>query len=79
MSTVQCWIICARNMMTAYGIFSSEAAAWKFARERGMDPRLIDSVPLGYPTEGRVDKEAFMRQPERPKSADCYRGRHTMN
>ena len=64
------WIICSRNLMAAYGIFPSEAAAWRFARERGMTLDLINSVPLGYPKEGKLDKEAFMRQLQRPKSED---------
>jgi hypothetical protein len=64
------WIICARNLFSAYGIFPSEAAAWKFARARGLPFWDIDTIPLGYPKEGELDKEAFMRQLQRPKSED---------
>jgi hypothetical protein len=59
------WIIAARNMMAAYGVFPSEAAAWKFARERHLPLNLIDTIPLGYATDRQVDVAAVKRQLER--------------
>jgi hypothetical protein len=41
------WIIAARNMMAAHGVFPSEAEAWRFARARGLPFAAIDTIPLG--------------------------------
>jgi hypothetical protein len=43
---VTSWVLVARNLMGAYGVFGSEKDAWDFARRQNLPLDRMDTVPL---------------------------------
>jgi hypothetical protein len=42
------WVLVARNLLIARGVFESKQACWDFADQRGLPRDAMDTIPLGY-------------------------------